>query len=61
MDIAGAKSLKRRLNASSADKAPPSADVPEDALPVYQWLGISAPSSQTSREAEVEEPEAPST
>jgi hypothetical protein len=50
MDIAGAETLKRRLDPTSADEVPsPSADVPEDALPVYRWLGISPPSSEPSR------------
>jgi hypothetical protein len=34
---------------------------PEDALPVYQWLDITPPSSETAREPEGDqEPEAPS-
>jgi hypothetical protein len=42
MDIAGAKALKNRLGPNGADEAPPvSADVPEDAPPVYHWTGVS--------------------
>jgi len=60
MDIAGAKTLKGRLDPSGTDAAPgPSADVPQDALPVYQWLGITPGSSETSREPDAdEEPDA---
>jgi hypothetical protein len=50
MDIAGAETLKGRLDAGSADDVPnPSVDIPEDALPVYRWLGISPPSPETAR------------
>ena len=42
MDIAGAKALKHRLGPNGADEAPPvTADVPEDAPPVYHWVGVS--------------------
>jgi hypothetical protein len=42
VDIAGAKALKERLAEKGADEAPPAsaADVPEDAPPVYHWLGV---------------------
>ena len=53
MDIAGAKKRKGRLDPTSADE-----DVPEGALPVYDWLGINPPLSEASREPEVEDPEA---
>jgi len=51
MDINGAKALKKRLGESGEvepQPAPASVDVPADAPPVYQWLGVSQP-----------EPEAP--
>jgi hypothetical protein len=42
MDIAGAKALKERLGHNPADDDPvDSADVPEDAPPVYHYLGVS--------------------
>ena len=42
MDIAGAKALKDRLGPNRTDEAlPASADVPEDAPPVYRWVGVS--------------------
>lgn len=61
MDIAGARTLKGRLDSSSTDEARGlSADVPQDALPVYQWLGISPRSSETSPEPQADEaPETP--
>ena len=41
MDIAGAKALKERLGHERTDEAPSaSADVPEDAPPVYRWVGV---------------------
>ena len=43
MDINGAKALKKRLEQSKADEAPPApadVDVPEDAPPVYHWFGV---------------------
>jgi hypothetical protein len=41
MDINGAKALKERLGRMGADHAPPvSVDVPEDAPPVFHWLGV---------------------
>jgi hypothetical protein len=42
MDIAGAKALKERLGLEDTDEAPgASANVPEDAPPVYHWTGVS--------------------
>jgi hypothetical protein len=42
MDIAGAKALKKRLGPNGPDDSPAvSADVPEDAPPVYHWVGVS--------------------
>jgi hypothetical protein len=47
LDIAGAKALKQRLGSKGADVAPPaSVDVPEDAPPVYQWLGVKRPAPE---------------
>ena len=41
MDINGAKALKERLGLKAADHAPSAAvHVPEDAPPVYHWLGV---------------------
>ncbi len=52
MDVAGAKTLNERLDSSSANEAPgSSADVPEDALPLYRWLGISPPEADKESEA----------
>jgi hypothetical protein len=50
MDIAGAKALKERLGPKGTEQAPPSsADVvvPEDAPPLYHWLGVSHPARGT--------------
>jgi hypothetical protein len=48
MDIAGAKALKRRLGGNGAEDARPvSADVPEDAPPVYHWTGVSKAAPET--------------
>jgi hypothetical protein len=54
LDIAGAKALKKRLGPNGASEAAPaSVDVPEDAPPVYHWLGIShAPDTSTADEDE---------
>ena len=42
MDIAGAKALKERLGHHGRDDAPAgSAYVPEDAPPIYHYLGVS--------------------
>lgn len=41
MDIAGAKALKERLGTNAVEESPPApTDVPEDAPPVYHWLGV---------------------
>jgi hypothetical protein len=49
MDIAGAKALKERLGHQAKDAAPTApADVPEDAPPVYHYLGVSGAPPETS-------------
>jgi len=49
MDINGAKALKKRLGQIGTDEAPPvSANVPEDAPPVYHWLGVRQAAPETS-------------
>ena len=61
MDIAGAKALKQRLGAHGADEAPPVAadvEIPEDAPPVYQWLGVSRPTAGGSPADDDDEPAA---
>jgi hypothetical protein len=59
MDIAGAKALKQRLGPKSADHVPPvPVDVPEDAPPLYQWLGLSRV-DDAGTTAEAEDPETP--
>ena len=61
MDIKGAKALKERLSARGADEAPPVAadvDVPEDAPPVYQWLGVSRPTPEAPGVDDDDEPAA---
>jgi hypothetical protein len=41
VDIAGAKALKHRLGNHGREEAPPvSVDIPEDAPPVYHYLGV---------------------
>ena len=41
MDIKGAKALRERLGSKATGEAPPaSADISEDAPPVYHWVGI---------------------
>jgi hypothetical protein len=41
MDIAGAKALRKRLGPNVTDQTPSaSVDVPEDAPPVYKWVGV---------------------
>lgn len=54
MDIKGAKALKDRLGPNRADDTPPAtADVPDDAPPVYHWLGVpqAAPDVEDDQEA----------
>jgi len=51
MDVNGAKALKKRLEQDGADEpspAPADVDIPEDAPPVYHWLGVArkAPSDR---------------
>jgi len=59
MDIAGAKALKERLGSNGADEAPPaSVDVPEDAPPVFHWVGVSNAPAETSPADEEDEPAA---
>jgi hypothetical protein len=61
MDINGAKALKQRLGAKGADEAPPAsvdAHVPEDAPPVFHWLGISRSTPETPPAGSDEEPAA---
>ena len=48
MDINGAKVLKKRLGPNGQidpQRARGDADVSEDAPPVYQWLGVTPPTS----------------
>lgn len=48
MDIAGAKALKQRLARNGAQEVPPvgtDVDIPEDAPPVYHWVGVSRSAS----------------
>jgi hypothetical protein len=54
MDIAGAKALKDRLGPNGLDDAPPvSVDVPEDAPPVYHWVGVTnVPARPASADAD---------
>jgi len=43
MDVNGARALKERLGRNGAletPAAPVDVDVPEDAPPVYHWLGV---------------------
>ena len=49
MDIAGAKALKDRLRSDEEVEPQPAradVDVPEGALPVFQWLGVTPPERQ---------------
>ncbi len=49
MDIDGAKALKERLGRRGAVKSPPApVEVPEDAPPVYHWLGIGKSPTDTA-------------
>jgi hypothetical protein len=44
MDINGAKALKERLGLNGTGQAAPApadVDIPEDAPPVYHWVGVS--------------------
>ncbi len=64
MDIAGAKALKERLGSKGTDEAPPvstDADVPADAPPVYQWLGVSRAAPETQPAVADDEADAPGT
>ena len=57
MDIVGAKALKRRLGPNRADEAPPgSVDVPEDAPPVFHWVGIGPSAAETQPAGVNDEP-----
>jgi hypothetical protein len=50
MDINGAKALKKRLGLNGSVKAAPApveVDIPEDAPPVYRWLGVSHAAPET--------------
>jgi hypothetical protein len=61
MDIAGAKALRERLGSKGTDEAPPAptdADVPEDAPPVYHWLGVSQAAPETPPAAADDEADA---
>ena len=40
MDIAGAKALEQRLGTKSSQEVPAPLEVPEDAPPLYRWLGV---------------------
>ena len=49
MDVNGAKALKKRLGSKGEVEQQPAraeVDVPEDAPPVYQWLGVSRPAPE---------------
>jgi hypothetical protein len=57
LDIAGAKALKERLGAHGRSESPPaSVDVPEDAPPVYHWLGVERRSPEAVGAADDEGP-----
>jgi len=59
MDINGAKALKKRLEENGANEASPASadvDVPEDAPPVYHWLGVAG---NAPRDAEDDGPSIP--
>lgn len=57
MDIAGAKALKKRLGANAADDvAPAVVDVPEDAPPVYHWVGVGQVGAETPPAGTDDEP-----
>ena len=60
MDIAGAKALKQRLARNGAKAAPrvrADVDIPEDAPPVYHWLGVGQ-SASSAPAADDDEPPA---
>jgi hypothetical protein len=59
LDIAGAKALKRRLGQEGADEARPAVDVdiPEDAPPVYHWLGVKRATPEARPVAEDDAPD----
>jgi hypothetical protein len=62
MDVKGAKALKERLGLSGADEAPPApvdADVPEDAPPVYHWLGVAQAAPNSAPPVEEDDPGSP--
>jgi hypothetical protein len=51
MDINGAKALKERLGpkgTGGATPAPVDVDIPEDAPPVFHWLGVPQTAPDTS-------------
>ena len=53
MDINGAKALKERLGLTGAEEAPaPSGDVdvPEDAPPVFRWVGVAQGSPRSAED-----------
>lgn len=51
MDIIGAKALKDRLGPQGVDVPPPAAvEVPEEAPPVYRWVGVSWPGNSVPLE-----------
>lgn len=55
MDINGAKALRDRLGSNGAGEASTSAldaDVPEDAPPVYRWLGVPHATKASGRNVE---------
>jgi hypothetical protein len=59
MDINGAKALKKRLGLNGSAKASPAAvdvDVPENAPPVYHWLGVSHAAPETLPDDADDEP-----
>jgi hypothetical protein len=57
MDIAGAKALKQRLGHHGRDEDPgasASADVREDAAPVYHYLGVAEAPTEAPDDAPAE-------
>ncbi len=60
MDIAGAKALKKRLGQAGAAEARPAAadvDIPEDAPPVFHWLGVKQAAPEARPVAEDDAPD----